>query len=77
MDYRACTVLLRKKGEDVKRKAWFHRWCDYAQVRDAIMAGTVSGQISQTFGIVEFEDGKVQEVYPSQIRFELPPVTDK
>ena len=74
--YRPCTVLVREKKEDVKHKAWFHRWVDYAQVREAIMTGTSSGQLMQTYGIVEYEDGTVHEVYPGQIRFNEPPRMD-
>ena len=31
--------------------------------------GHAAGQISETFGIVEYEDGTIHEVEPTQIRF--------
>lgn len=60
-EYRPCFV----KG----KKAIFHRWTDYAQVRDAYLQGTTPGQLAQTFAIVEFEDGTVSECYPNQVQF--------
>lgn len=61
MEYRPCIV----KG----RKALFHRWSEIAQLRDAIVQGTASGQIKQTVGIIEYEDGVVADCYPYEIRF--------
>lgn len=59
--YRPCYV----KGE----KALFHQWAHVAHVRDAIMTYQTPGQLSNVFGIVEFEDGTVKEVYPYEIQF--------
>lgn len=62
-EYRPCYV-----GD---RKALFHKW-GYSQrvVPPSLLKGGHSGgTISTTYGIVEYEDGKVAEVYPSDIRF--------
>jgi len=59
--YRPCFV----KG----KKALFHRWEEIAQIRDAVMTGQMSGQIKQTFGIVEYEDGTIYQCYPNEVRF--------
>lgn len=60
-EYRPCFV----KG----KPALFHRWADYAQIRDAYLQGTTSGQLAQTFAIVEYEDGSISECYPNQVKF--------
>lgn len=60
-EYRVCLA----KG----KKALFHRWADYAQIRDAILQGTTAGQLAQTFAIVEYEDGTISECYPNQVQF--------
>lgn len=64
-EYRPC-IVKQKSGN---RKALFHRWADYAQVRDAYLQGTTPGQLAQTFAIVEYEDGTVSECYPNQVQF--------
>ncbi len=59
--YRPCLV----KG----KKAIFHRWCEVAEIRDAVLKGTISGQIKNTYGIVEFEDGSIGQYLPCYIKF--------
>lgn len=56
-EYRPCIV----KG----KKAIFHRW-EEKQKNDKL---TLSEIIKETVGIVEFEDGKVKEVFPPHIKF--------
>lgn len=53
------------------KRALFHRWEDKAEVvgESPLRGGHPGGQIWATLGIVEFEDGTVQEVYPVRIRF--------
>lgn len=53
------------------KKALFHRWTEKKEiVSPSVMCGGHSGgQIQQTFGLVEFEDGSVAEVYPNKIKF--------
>lgn len=85
IDYRPCTVHIpavtktcypdRKstaKNErpyqevivpEKKIKALFHCW-NYR-----LIGGHPGGQVSGTFAIVEYEDGTIHEVEPTQIRF--------
>lgn len=62
-EYRTCFV----NG----RKALFHRWSVIAETvsPSPLKGGHPGGQLMQTFGIVEFEDGIVKNCLPSQIRF--------
>lgn len=64
-EYRPCIVTDKKHTQ----KALFHRWEDFATTRDAILTYQAPGQIRQTFGIVEYEDGTVHRCYPENIRF--------
>ena len=61
--YRPCFV----KG----KKALFHRWADKAQVvGESVLRGShPAGQLWEVFGIIEYEDGTINEVYPNEIRF--------
>ena len=54
-----------------KIKALFHCWNYRSELYDAspMIGGHPGGQISGTFAIVEFEDGTIHEVEPTQIRF--------
>ena len=54
------------KGET---KALFHRWADYAKPYAAILAGDQSGQVWSVYAIVEYEDGKIDYVSPTSIKF--------
>lgn len=49
----------------------FHMWNNFAKpvAADVYAGGCPEGQISIVFGIVEYEDGSVDEVRPAQIRF--------
>ncbi len=60
-EYRPCLVA--------GRKALFHRWTERAELRMASALGDPGGQLCQLFGIVEYEDGQVSEVYPNKILF--------
>lgn len=60
--YRPCTVKAKKSGlkeERQDRKAWFHRWAD------------LSKGVQQVVGIVEFDDGHVEQVRPDRIIFDV------
>lgn len=60
--YRPCTVKAKKSGlkeERQDRKAWFHRWAD------------LSKGVQQVVGIVEFDDGHVEQVRPDRIVFDV------
>lgn len=56
---------------DEEKKALFHMWENFAKpvAADLYIGGCPEGQISIVFGIVEYEDGSVDEVRPAQIRF--------
>lgn len=58
-----------RKEENVK--ALFHCWNYRSQLVDAwpMIDGHPGGQVSGTFAIVEYEDGTIHEVEPTQIRF--------
>lgn len=65
--YRPCTVKAKKSGlkeERQDRKAWFHRWAD------------LSKGVQQVVGIVEFDDGHVEQVRPDRIIFDVKGVED-
>lgn len=68
-ELRPCMVAIRKGGEE--KKAFFHCWNHWAQTVPASMlrGGAPAGQHAETYGIVEFEDGTITNVYPQQIRF--------
>lgn len=82
IEYRPCVVyfpeIKRKAGKtelliqkEEKHKALFHCWNHRSELYDAspMIGGHPTGQISQTFGIVEYEDGTIHEVETTQIRF--------
>ena len=52
-------------------KALFHCWNRRSELCNAspMIGGHPGGQVSGTFAIVEYEDGTVHEVEPTQIRF--------
>ena len=62
-----CTCLRPCMVND--KRALFHQWTHEAEIKQAYLRGSVGGQLASTFGIVEYEDGKVSLVYPSAIRF--------
>lgn len=66
---RPCMVAICKGGKE--KKALFHCWSQWSDVvgESILKGGHKGGQISETYGIVEFEDGTVQRVYPNLIRF--------
>ena len=66
---RPCMVANRKGGDE--RKALFHCWNQWSDVvgESILEGGHKGGQVSETYGIVEFDDGIVQSVCPQLIRF--------
>ena len=52
-------------------KALFHCWNHRSELYDAspMIGGHTGGQVSGTFAIVEYEDGTIHEVEPTQIKF--------
>lgn len=53
------------------KRALFHGWSDRAEAVDAspFIGGHPAGFVKWTVGIVEYEDGTVQEIAPTNIRF--------
>lgn len=66
---RPCMVANRKGGEE--KRALFHCWWNWSNVigPSLLQGGHSGGQVSETYGIVEFEDGSVENVYPTLVRF--------
>lgn len=58
------------KPEEI-HSALFHRWIDESMVvgDSLLLGGAPGGQISHTYGLVEYENGEVQCVNPDCIRF--------
>ena len=54
-----------------KIKALFHCWGRRSELYGAslMIGGHPGGQVSETFAIVEYEDGTIHEVKPTYIRF--------
>ena len=63
---RPCIV---QSSENIK--ALFHCWNHRSQLigESFLRGGHPAGQISSTFAIVEYENGTIHEVEPTQIRF--------
>ena len=61
----------RVKESEKNIKALFHCWDFRSELCDAspMIGGHPGGQVSGTFAIVEYEDGTIHEVEPTQIRF--------
>lgn len=59
--------LCRVRG----RKAIFHRWTEIATVVEPslLVGGSPGGQTNITLAIVEYKNGKVEQVYPGEIKF--------
>ena len=57
--------------EEKNVKALFHCWsCRSELVGESYLrGGHPAGQVSETFAIVEYEDGTIHEVEPTQIKF--------
>lgn len=62
-EYRRCEV----DGQT----ALFHRWNEYSRPVEPspMIGGAPGGQVSYTLGLIEREDGTVDEVVPQKIRF--------
>ncbi len=53
------------------RKGLFHGWYYYAEVFEPSISlgGHIGGPIATTLGMVEFENGEIQLIRPTSIRF--------
>lgn len=68
---RPCYIDRSSKKKVQKEKALFHGWSQISNVVEPspMIGGAPGGTISYTTGIVEFEDGHVEEVFPETITF--------
>ena len=69
---RPCIIRIPDKKKQFKEmKALFHCWDSRSEVigESYLRGGHPAGQISATFAIVEYSDGTIHEVEPTQIRF--------
>ena len=66
-ELRPCVVQL----DNNEMRAWFHCWDHRRQTVDTspLRGGHSGGEIVITLGVVELENGQINEVYPSQIKF--------
>lgn len=57
--------------DSMEEKALFHCWSNRAYVINPslLVGGCPGGQVWNTYGVVELEDGSVVEVPPCNIRF--------
>ena len=76
-EYRPCYVICEvkysrnKKTFERREKALFHRWAEISNVipPSLLQGGHNGGEIKRVLAIVEFEDGKIETVDPSDIQF--------
>ena len=68
MSGKRTTKEIRPKEE---HKGLFHFWGFRSELYDAslMIGGHPGGQVSDTFAVVEYEDGTVHEVAPTCVRF--------
>lgn len=50
-------------------KGYFHVWGSEQYVTNGYLVGTVAGQVSSLYGVVEYEDGSIHKVDPECIIF--------
>lgn len=64
---RPCYVM----RNETKEKALFHNWAYFSDVipPSLMVGGHNGGNVSRTAAIVEFEDGTVTLIYPTNIKF--------
>lgn len=65
------TCRIEVNPKEVKRNAIFHHWSErfWTIGQSPMIGGYAGGQMSQTFGIVEYEDGTIHEHTPNEIQF--------
>ena len=63
-------MKIRVIQEAEEHKGYFHKWSNRIWVAGVSpIDGSDTGVFSQTYAIVEYEDGTVHEHYPSEIQF--------
>ncbi len=68
MNGKVTTKIIKEKQEF---KGLFHCWSHRSELvgESPLRDGHPGGQISATFGLVEYEDGTMHEIEPQNIRF--------
>ena len=69
-----CRNMCGEYRTDIIRKAethkgYFHTWGTESYTTNGYLAGTVAGQVSTLYGLVEYEDGTMHKVDPECITF--------
>ena len=61
----------REEGKKIERRAFFHLFATsaYPIEPSLLKGGHPGGQVSKPVAIVEYEDGTVEDVLPSRVRF--------
>lgn len=62
-----CSREVLKEAEI--HKGYFHTWANEQYVTNGYLVGTVAGQMSSLYGVVEYEDGTVHRIDPECIIF--------
>lgn len=63
------TIQYRTTREKETHNGKFHAWTNEFCVTNGFLFGRTEGQISTTYGIVEYEDGTIHKVRPEWIVF--------
>lgn len=67
LDLRPCIIKLEGDKNGFEVDAYFHRWCDKGMVIEN--SPEAVGIVNYTVGIIEYEDGTIDECHPKNIRF--------
>ena len=62
-------VWVKRKKKDEPKRALFHCWFVHAFPKDEVLIGEKGGQFYDILALVEFEDGTVERVKPTSIKF--------
>lgn len=69
---RPCNITTVENGKRINtKKAYFHRWVEKSELHGAspMIGGHPGGTVQYVIGLVEFEDGSIDEVHPKNIKF--------
>ena len=70
-EYRPCLVSKVVNRLVKTEEALFHRWVDVSKLVDAspMIGGHPGGTVSHCVGLVEYDNGQIEEVKPESITF--------
>lgn len=60
---------IRVAKEAETKKGYFHTWGVEAYTTNGYLVGTVPGQVSMLYGLVEYEDGTLHKIDPERVIF--------